>query len=958
MVEFVLFLLVCATVWLILKWTESRERIDSLEARLNRLEARAPEPVLGPRPAAEPMPTPAPPPLPIPQPVIARVAVPPPIPVAPPPPPPPVMAAPAAAVNWEKFLGVKLFAWVGGFVLFLAVVFFVKYSFDKNLITPQMRVGIGYLTGLALMTGSLFLSRERQRVTIQTLCATGTLILYATTFAAYAYYRFFPSPITFALMGAITVTAFYLAVRLDAQVVAILGLFGGFLTPPLLSTGVDHAIGLFGYLALLDVGLLAVALRQRWNYLTLLAAAATVVMQFGWVEKFYAPHKVNIAMSVFLGFAALFTAGLGAGHHTKRHGPFLSAAALLTASSALAFGFYLLAHPHSAITGNLWFYFGYVFAADIAFLVIAWMRPELRMGHMFAGGVVFMLLAAWTMKYLTAGTLNAVLALYFLFALLHTVFPVILRKTRAIPDSLGWAHVYPSLALVLVLLPLTKLPEVSWALWPVVLAVDLLAIALAVLTGSLLAIMAVLLLTTFIATGWIFKVPPEMPEVPGLLVLIGAFALFFIAASVFAARRVAKPAPMFAQLSALSAVVPFMLLTLVLLRLPMTNPAPVFGLAAALVIIMLALVRWSAVDALAGVALFSILMLEHAWHFTRFQADAAGLALTWYGGFGLLFLIFPFVFQKRFENRIALWSVSALALPLQFFLIYRVVTTAWPEFAYKGLVPAVLAIPCLAALFWLVRSVPVASPSRNSVLALFGGASLFFITFIFPIQLERQWLTIGWTVEGVALLALFHAVPHPGLRNVGVALLATGFVRLALNPWVITEYGRTETPVWNWYLYTYGIVSAAMMFGARLLAPPCNRISEINVPPVFYAMGTILAFLLLNIQIADAFSAPGAQLTFNFSGSFAQDMAYSLGWAMFAFILLAVGFKLRNAPTRYAGMGLLLFTLLKLFLHDLWRLGGLYRIGSLIGLAVVLILVSFIYQRFLSGDGMKKSLKT
>jgi uncharacterized membrane protein len=50
-------------------------------------------------------------------------------------------------------------------------------------------------------------------------------------------------------------------------------------------------------------------------------------------------------------------------------------------------------------------------------------------------------------------------------------------------------------------------------------------------------------------------------------------------------------------------------------------------------------------------------------------------------------------------------------------------------------------------------------------------------------------------------------------------------------------------------------------------------------------------------------------------------------------------------------------TLLKLFLHDLWSLGGLYRVGSLIGLAVVLILVSFIYQRFLSttGDGGGKT---
>jgi uncharacterized membrane protein len=47
-------------------------------------------------------------------------------------------------------------------------------------------------------------------------------------------------------------------------------------------------------------------------------------------------------------------------------------------------------------------------------------------------------------------------------------------------------------------------------------------------------------------------------------------------------------------------------------------------------------------------------------------------------------------------------------------------------------------------------------------------------------------------------------------------------------------------------------------------------------------------------------------------------------------------------------MGLLVVTLLKLFLHDLWRLGGLYRIGSLIGLAFVLMMISLIYQKFLS----------
>jgi uncharacterized membrane protein len=187
-----------------------------------------------------------------------------------------------------------------------------------------------------------------------------------------------------------------------------------------------------------------------------------------------------------------------------------------------------------------------------------------------------------------------------------------------------------------------------------------------------------------------------------------------------------------------------------------------------------------------------------------------------------------------------------------------------------------------------------------------------------------------------------------------VGLLVTSFVRLALNPWVIIAYERTGTPIWNWYLYTYGLVSICLLTAARLLAPPRHKTLDINTPPLLYSLGVLLAFALVNIEIADVFSPPGNRLTLNFSGSFAQDMAYSLAWGVFAFVLLGIGFKVNNAATRYAGMGLLVLTIVKLFMHDLWRLGGLYRIGSLIGLAIVLIAVSFIYQRFLSSSATIK----
>jgi uncharacterized membrane protein len=113
-------------------------------------------------------------------------------------------------------------------------------------------------------------------------------------------------------------------------------------------------------------------------------------------------------------------------------------------------------------------------------------------------------------------------------------------------------------------------------------------------------------------------------------------------------------------------------------------------------------------------------------------------------------------------------------------------------------------------------------------------------------------------------------------------------------------------------------------------------------------LGTLLAFLLLNIEIADYFSETGSMLTFQFAGNFAQDMTYSIAWALFAFTLIFVGIAKQVSQARYAGLGLLSVTLLKVYLHDLARLSQLYRIGALVGVAIVAILASFLYQRFLA----------
>ncbi|HEX4349860.1 MAG TPA: DUF2339 domain-containing protein, partial [Verrucomicrobiae bacterium] len=147
--------------------------------------------------------------------------------------PPPTPKSPVPQINWEQFLGVKGLAWISGLALFLGCAFAIQYSFEHNLIRPEIRMALGFVAGFALLVGGMVLHRRKQYVVgAQTLCATGVVVLYAITFACRTLYHFeFFGPLpTFLFMVLITTTAFYLAVRLDALVVAILGMLGGFVT--------------------------------------------------------------------------------------------------------------------------------------------------------------------------------------------------------------------------------------------------------------------------------------------------------------------------------------------------------------------------------------------------------------------------------------------------------------------------------------------------------------------------------------------------------------------------------------------------------------------------------------------------------------------------------------------------------------------------------------------------------
>jgi uncharacterized membrane protein len=983
-------------IWLIVRAISAKSRIEQLSRRLGELEMElfrlkhgkeSPQPdekIPAPTPAPQPTFVPPPPVMPAkpivpPQPVIPPiprpVAVPPPISVASASAPPPVMAPPLPPkpkINWEQFMGVKGFAWLGGFALFLGIAFFIKYSFDKDLIPPQLRVAIGFLAGLGLLVGGVVMSRKNFPALSQTLCATGVVVLYAVTFSCRSIYHFefFTPIVAFLFMALITATAFLLAVRLNALVVAILGMLGGFLTPILLSTGQDNPLGLFGYIAILDAGLIFVALHKRWNFLVAIAAFGTAVLQIGWAgkffenEKYFEGNKILIAFGVLLGFNVLWLAANWLAKRRNQTNHWLSFSALGLAAVAFVFTAWFLDFP--TLAQRPWLMFSFVFLIDLAAIAVTQLAEKISVTQFLSGLAAFGLLALWTANSLTDELLNAGLAFYFIFAVLHSALPALLQRNRDVTKHSWLNHVFPILALALVLVPVFKLAEVSFIVWPFILLVDLLAIVLAVLTATLLPVLAVLLLTLAATAALIFRIPSDLTGLPTSFFLLAAFVVFFVAASIWLVKKfmpdafksgvkfsnnLNAPADVAAVLPACSIVLPFLLLIMATLRLHLANPSPVFGLALLLVVLLLGVTKLFALDWMPAIGLACVAALESAWHFHQFNPgdpnQQPNLVLTWYLIFLAVFTLFPFLFLRQFENKTVPWAAAAMAGVPQFFFIHRLVAAVYPN-NFMGALPAVFAIPGLLGLVVVLKQIPTESKARMAQLAWFGGVALFFITLIFPIQFDNEWITIGWALEGAALLWLFHRVPHPGLRLVGFGLLVVAFVRLAFNPAVLEYHPRAATPILNWYLYAYGLVTAALFAGAKLLAPPRNKIYALNTPPVLAALGTVLAFLLLNIEIADYFSEPGSTLTFNFSGNTPRDMTYSIAWGLFALTLVVHGIWKKLPASRYAGAGLLCVTLLKLFFHDLSRLPQLYRIGAFIGVAVIAMLASFAYQKFYS----------
>ena len=206
--------------------------------------------------------------------------------------------------------------------------------------------------------------------------------------------------------------------------------------------------------------------------------------------------------------------------------------------------------------------------------------------------------------------------------------------------------------------------------------------------------------------------------------------------------------------------------------------------------------------------------------------------------------------------------------------------------------------------------------------------------------------------------ALWPRSLNNAFRLAGAALIFISLVRSVYYPLTYAREFGGVTPLAN---IPTGIF---LLLIAGLRSLPSKNDQEwswnnniINPRYVWGSLLILFTFYFTNVQVASFFGmfntgADSGLFTFYTHGRLSQQLAYSISWLVFAIILLMIGIRWKLIQIRWVALSLIVLTALKVFIKDLWTLGQLYRVFSFIGLAITLMLVSFIYQRYL-GSGKK-----
>ncbi|HEX3578796.1 MAG TPA: DUF2339 domain-containing protein [Thermoanaerobaculia bacterium] len=680
---------------------------------------------------------------------------------------------------------------------------------------------------------------------------------------------------------------------------------------------------LFGTLFLLVAIIAAYAIRHSAGAGYAIAAFLSIVAEGVWSADNVKPATLTSALVIYAAFALLF---LAVPIVARRFGRDIVSQRTMMALVLGSIGVLFFLTIGDAAPHALW-----ILAIVLAIINIGAIAQSKRRQHVILAASAIILswivITVWCSTALNAASLVEALIVIGGFALLAVSGGVFIARGEGDTTT-----TYLGLIGHLFLFAIAVQPQLAFPPWPLFAVMFVLDIALGIAAIYLRRahlMTAAMAASQLVLMAWAAQANATPWPVTAFIAAVSVCAIALIWFRIDRRFNVA-------------AIVALALGDIVLMIAGGVASTPIFGsLLAAHLVIGIALLAVAWIMELHDLAILAVALLALGTALSRTHTPAQQLIFA--GAVYAIFVAYPLLLGTRAKRFLQPYLAAVLAGVPFFVFARRAIEDAGYGYAI-GFLP-VFQAALMLLLVWRLLRIEAENERLLSRLALTAAAALAFITIAIPLQLEKQWITIGWAIEGAALVWLYRRIPHRGLLAWSGALLGAAFVRLALNPAVLSYHPASHHAIVNWYLYTY-LVSAAAFFTAAWLLPEKDA-AELNAArPMANGGGAILLFLLVNIEIADFYST-GPTLTFNFlSSSLAQDLTYTIGWALFAVAMLIAGLVLHSRASRVAAIVLLLVTVLKCFLHDLARLGGLYRVASLLGLTISLLLVGVLLQKF------------
>jgi uncharacterized membrane protein len=218
--------------------------------------------------------------------------------------------------NLEDLLTARWGVWAGAVALLMAGVFLIRYAVEQSLLGPEIRCGLGFALGAALIAGAEWLRRRGEPAITDhappALAAGGLAILYGAAYGTGVLYGLVPPLIGFVLLAGVSLTGLALSLRFGA-VVAAIGIAGAFVTPALIETDDPSLPGLFIYLLFVTAAALGVVRYTAWIWLgwaTTVAGAVWVLLAMvggpdagSWAAALFVPATAALNLGLLPGAA-------------------------------------------------------------------------------------------------------------------------------------------------------------------------------------------------------------------------------------------------------------------------------------------------------------------------------------------------------------------------------------------------------------------------------------------------------------------------------------------------------------------------------------------------------------------------------------------------------------------------------------------------------------------------------